>query len=310
MKDILLAPFIGIYQVGTLLGLWIYTAIRSLLPRNQKSVKDEVVLITGAGSGIGRLMAYKFAELGAIVVCTDINKQTADETCNAIIEKNGRAFSYFLDVTNSQKVYDLAKTIQTEIGDVDILINNAGIVTGRTFMNCPDELIIKTMEVNTISHFWTLKAFLGVMIKRNHGHIVSIASLAGHLGSPHLIDYTASKFGAVGLMDSLKLELFKEAPNVYTTTVCPYYINTGMFQGVEIPESLLFKWTDAEDAANEIVAGVLNNEAEIFIPRYRCYLLLILKSLVPSAVTRKLSDFLGVHNVMSAFVGRHGKKQN
>lgn len=74
------------------------------------------------------------------------------------------------------------------------------------------------------------------MIERNHGHIVSIASLAGHLGSPHLIDYTASKFGAVGLMDSLRQELYTEAPEVYTTTVCPYFINTGMFEGVEIPK--------------------------------------------------------------------------
>ena len=70
------------------------------------------------------------------------------------LEKGGRAHSYHLDVTDRHKVYDLAKSIRSEIGDVDILINNAGIVTGRTLMNSPDELIVKTMEVNTISHFW------------------------------------------------------------------------------------------------------------------------------------------------------------
>ena len=70
------------------------------------------------------------------------------------VDNGGKAYSYHLDVTDRHKVYALAETIKSDVGEVTMLVNNAGIVTGRSFMECPDELMVKTMEVNTISHFW------------------------------------------------------------------------------------------------------------------------------------------------------------
>ncbi|TSL34542.1 Epidermal retinol dehydrogenase 2 [Bagarius yarrelli] len=114
--------------------------------------------------------------------------------------------------------------VKREVGDITILVNNAGIVTGTKFLQCPDTHIEKTMEVNTMAHFWTCKAFLPAMIAANHGHVVSIASSAGLIG--------VSGLAAVGFAESMALELLAIGCNgVKTTIVCPFFINTGMFEG-------------------------------------------------------------------------------
>ena len=94
------------------------------------------------------------------------------------------------------------------MGHVSILVNNAGIVSGTALLDTPDSKIIRTFDVNILAHFWTLKAFLPAMISQKDGHIVNVASLAGHSGTHKLVDYCASKFAAVGLDEALRVELF------------------------------------------------------------------------------------------------------
>ena len=135
------------------------------------------------------------------------------------------------------------------------MINNAGIVTGKSFLESSDEAIEKTMGVNTMSHFWVgiipkdfhfiliylidwfiklTKKFLPSMLENNHGHIVTIASVAGLYGTPKLCDYSASKSAVIGFDYSLRIELLRlNKTGVKTTCVCPYYINTGMFKGCQ-----------------------------------------------------------------------------
>lgn len=96
------------------------------------------------------------------------------------------------------------------------------------------------MNINTTAHFWTVREFLPEMIKKNHGHVVTIASIAGWIGVRGLADYCASKFGAVGFDESLRFELRALKSNVKTTCICPYFINTGMFDGVKSKFPLLF----------------------------------------------------------------------
>lgn len=93
-------------------------------------------------------------------------------------------------------------------------------------------MLHKTLVVNTESHFWLVKEFIGPMMQKNSGHVVSIASVAGTTGCPEMTDYCASKFGALGMMEALRLEFKREKINIKTTTICPYFINTGMFDGV------------------------------------------------------------------------------
>jgi len=290
-----------------LFTLWPYEVIRSWLPRSKKDINGEILFITGAGSGIGRGMAIRFAAAGATVVCTDVNKETCDETATMITEAGGKAHSFKLDVTDRLAVYALANQIKQEIGAVTMLVNNAGIVTGRQFMECPDELMIKTMEVNTISHFWTLKAFLGDMKANNHGHIVSIASIAGYGGAPQMVDYCASKFGAVGISESLCVELAKDYAGVKVTSVCPWFIKTGMFDGARSCSPITLPLLEPDYVADTIVACVLNNEEVVFIPRMLS-MVVVAKSILPVSLGVKLAEYLKLHDQMTGFKGRGAKK--
>ena len=116
-----------------------------------------------------------------------------------------------------------------------MLINNAGIVSGKSTLELSDAMIERTMHVNTISHLHTVREFLPDMIAAKKGHIVSIASMAGLAGIPGLPDYCASKWGAIAIDESLRLELKKAGHWSYikTTCICPYFINTGMFDGAK-----------------------------------------------------------------------------
>ncbi|KFQ56835.1 Epidermal retinol dehydrogenase 2, partial [Pelecanus crispus] len=218
-------------------GLSVYYILESLVflvvPRRKKNVSGEIVLITGAGSGIGRLLSLKFASLGATVVLWDINQEGLKETSRLARENGaGRVHCYICDCSKRQDIYRVADQVKKEVGDVSILINNAGIVTGKKFVDSPDSLMEKTMEVNIMAHFWTYRAFLPAMMASNHGHLVSIASLAGLSGFSHLTDYCASKFAAVGFAEAVDAEMRGlEKTGVKTTIVCPSFINTGMFDG-------------------------------------------------------------------------------
>jgi all-trans-retinol dehydrogenase (NAD+) len=136
--------------------------------------------------------------------------------------------------SSQELVYSTAKKVTADLGDCTILINNAGIVTGKSILDVEDSKASLTLGVNTESHFWTVKAFLPHMIATDNGHIVTIASAAGLVGVAGLCDYCASKFGARGFNEALRLELRKmKKYNVHTLSVCPYFINTGMFDGVK-----------------------------------------------------------------------------
>merc|ERR1719308_418411 len=200
----------------------------------EKDITGQVVLVTGGGSGIGRLMCLRFARLGATVVTWDINKLGNEETVDMIKKEGNRAFSYTVDMSAKDDIYRTAEKTKEEVGPVTILVNNAGIVSGNTLLDTPDNKIVKTFEVNVFAHFWTIKAFLPDMIASKSGHVVNIASLAGHAGTNKLVDYCSSKFAAVGLDEAFRVELAVQGHSDYikTTVVCPYYISTGMFSGV------------------------------------------------------------------------------
>lgn len=122
--------------------------------RTSKSIFGEIALITGAGSGIGRLIALRLAKLGAKTVLWDVNTAGLEQT-KALIEKDGgEAYTYFCDVTDRIQVYETADRVRQDVGDVSLLVNNAGIVNGKWFLDTPDEKIEKVMEVNVIAHFW------------------------------------------------------------------------------------------------------------------------------------------------------------
>lgn len=285
----------------------VYNGIRNLFPeRFSKNIEGENVLITGGGSGIGRLIARKMAQQGATIVTLDVNVKGNEETVRIIRKDGNKAFGYECDLSNKDEIYAVSKNVINQVGNISILINNAGIVSGSNLLETPDEKIIRTFNVNVLAHFWTIKTFLPHMINAGKGHIVTVASLAGHSGTNKMVDYCASKFANIGMDEAMKVELMVQGldAEISTTVVCPYYISTGMFQGVQ---SLVVPILEPEFVADETVKGILMNKPEVILPWW-CAYLIVLKTVLPTKPFLKLAQTLGFNSSMDQFQGR--KKNN
>jgi all-trans-retinol dehydrogenase (NAD+) len=270
-----------------------------------KNVKNAVVLITGGGSGIGRLMALDFAERGARVVIWDLNAEALKLVEEEAAGKGLSLRGMLCDVSSRQEVYAQAERLAAETGPVDILINNAGVVHGRPMLETPDSLIEKTMQVNVLALFWTAKAFLPAMIKRNSGHIVTIASAAGLIGVRRLSDYCASKFAALGFHESIRMELRRAGNRIRTTAVCPFFIDTGMFSGVKTRFPLLLPILKSPRAAKKIVRAVLKNKELLIMPPFAGATRIL--RLLPPRLFDAAADFFGINHAMDEFKGRGGQ---
>jgi len=282
--------------------------VKMCLPQKmfEKNISGQVVLVTGGGSGIGRLMCLRFARLGATIVTWDINKAGNEETVDMIKKEGNRAFSYTVDMSSRDDIYRVAEQTKEDVGPVTILVNNAGIVSGTAVMDTPDSKIVKTFEVNVLAHFWTIKAFLPDMIKHKLGHIVNVASLAGQSGTNKLVDYCSSKFAAVGLDEAFRVEMFVQGHSDYikTTVVCPYYISTGMFAGVQ---SKLIPILVPEYVADSVVGATLTNREVLLLPWWS-FILIALKAILPEAGFIRLSQAFGFNCSMDQFEGRTKKE--
>ncbi|XP_039725241.1 short-chain dehydrogenase/reductase family 16C member 6-like [Pteropus medius] len=296
--------------LGKLLYYFLDSSVYKIIPKRKKNVAGEIVLITGAGSGIGRQTAIIFASLGATVVLWGINEEDNMETCRLAKEKGGvKVFAYKCDCSNRQEIYRVADQVKKEVGDVTILINNAGIVVGKLFLDIPDEMVEKSFLVNVLSHFWTYKAFLPAMIKANHGHLVCISSAAGLFGIGGLTEYSSTKFAAFGLTEALLFELkMINKSKINTTIVCPLFVNTGMFDGVTIKYPFLLPLLEQEYVAQKIVNAVLEEQNYLIIPK-RVWFLVILKQLLSVSMTSVLVKFFGVDTCMDLFRERMKAKE-
>jgi len=283
----------------------------SIIPPFEKDVKDDVILVTGGASGIGRLMAQKFADLGPkMIVVWDLNTAENEVTKKYIESKGVKAAAFTVNLADVDQAHkaaaDTKAAVKKALGDsayVTMLINNAGIVTGKKMLDCPDKLMKLTMDVNATAHFWTLKDFLPDMIYHNKGHVVTVASGAGLVGCAGLVDYCASKFAAVGLTESIAFEVDQLQKNINVTVVCPYFINTGMFKGVTTKYPWLLPILEPEDMVDRIVTGIRGNEYMILYPRM-LYPLLLLKDYMPMRSFLAIARFTGVNKAMDDFVGR------
>mmetsp|Transcript_11560 Transcript_11560/g.25277 ORF Transcript_11560/g.25277 Transcript_11560/m.25277 type:complete len:308 (-) Transcript_11560:113-1036(-) len=291
-------------KIAQSLSVAVFEQVRVLLAQ-PKSLEGEVCVITGAGSGIGRLLSIELAKRGVIMILWDINIAGAEETAEMIRKIGGSATAFKVDVTNREEVYRIAQQVRNEIAEVTMLINNAGIVSGKKIFD-PDNsdgYMEKTMQVNTISHFWTVKAFMPAMIAKDHGHLITIASSAGLVGVNGLADYCASKFGAVGFHESVTQELHcMKKKNVKTLCVNPFYINTGMFDGVTTKNELLLPILEPSYVVSRIMTGITKNMHVVYMP-WLVSTLHLLKCF-PLPAQNVLSDFLGVGSTMDEFKGR------
>lgn len=171
---------------------------------------------------------------------------------------------YVVDISNRDEVYQRAAQTVSEVGHVDVLVNNAGIVCCKPFWDLPDRVIQNTYNINVISHYWTVKAFLPHMMQHNRGHIVTVGSVTGMMGTYGCADYSATKFACIGFHESLMVDLKTHGyDNIQMTLICPYYINTGMFSGCK---PRMIPMLEPQYVADKIVAAVRKNEVWCVLP--------------------------------------------
>jgi len=196
---------------------------------------EQIVVITGGSSGVGELLANTLAVRNVNVVVLDVNP---------IITENYNITYYKCDVSKWEEVEAVSKKIQEELGHPTVLINNAGVVQGKLILDLTPEDVQQTFGVNTLAHYWTLKAFLPEMVKQQSGHILTMSSVMGMVGSAQMTDYNASKAATISLNESLRYELDKRynCPKIRTTAIIAGHIQTPLFSKVTLPSSAFYRF--------------------------------------------------------------------
>jgi all-trans-retinol dehydrogenase (NAD+) len=266
-----------------------------------KDVSGKLVLVTGGAMGIGKITARKFLDEGARVVLVDLNEKELKKAALEFKRAGGDVYTYMADVTDSVGIGRLADKIKREVGIVDVLINNAGVVIGGEFLDLPDDKIRLHYEVNVLGMIWLTRAFLPGMIAKGEGHVVNMASASGFLGVPYLAAYASSKWAVIGLTESLALEM--EAlghKGIKFTAICPSYVSTGMFEGVKAP--LMTPFLTPETMARKIYEAVVEEKQKVLEPLMVKFTP-ALKALTTPRIFNMLSNILGVTNGAVGWTG-------
>ncbi|XP_055632288.1 short-chain dehydrogenase/reductase family 16C member 6 isoform X2 [Toxorhynchites rutilus septentrionalis] len=286
-----------IVDILVMLTRWIYYTLESFyllaVPPKPEDVGKDIVLVTGAGHGIGRCLAQQYAQLGATVICLDINDKMNNETVASIKQQQGNAFGYVCDVTNREQIIATAKTIKEQVGIVTILINNAGIMPTHSLPQQTEAEIRKTFEINVLAHFWILQTYLPDMIQKNRGAIVALSSVAGLIGLNNLVPYCGSKWAVRGIMEATYEELRQDPrkPNIKLTSVYPYMVDTGLCKKPRMRFPNVMRLVKPEEAAAAIIDAQRRGLAEVSIPKYLMYLNAFVR-VFPLKAGNLLRDFL------------------
>jgi len=216
----------------------------------------EIVIVTGGAGGIGGKVVQLLAEnKGTKVVVLDVIPMTFEAPSNV--------HYYKCDITSSSTIAEVAAKIRAEVGEPTVLINNAGVARGKTILDSTEKDVRFTFEVNTMAHYWLAHEFLPAMVKKNHGMIVTVASVAAYITVPNMVDYASSKAAALSFHEGLTAELKTRynAPAVRTVVVNQGYTKTPLFSGYRNDAGFLMPSLEPETVAEAIVRQVLSGHS-------------------------------------------------
>lgn len=264
--------------------------------------KNKKILITGGCSGIGKIMARKSLERGASnLIIWDINEEGLAKTKEEFANFGKEISTYKVDVSNLDEIKITAQRVRTEVGKVDILINNAGIVVGKYFHEHTHEQIKKSLLINANALMHIALEFLPEMMKENSGVICNIASSAGLISNPKMSVYAASKWAVNGWSDSLRLEMQQLGKNISVTTIMPFYINTGMFDGVK---SKLLPILEPELTSERIIKAIERGTKILAMPLPYWFIRFSQGILPIPAFDWVMKNVFGIYDTMKDFTGR------
>jgi 3-oxoacyl-[acyl-carrier protein] reductase len=208
-----------------------------ILPENMQRLRDRVAIITGASRGIGRAVALALAAEGAKVVINYArSSEAAEEVVGEITKAGGEAYAIQADVSQAEQVDELIKQTQSKLARIDIVVNNAGITRDTLLLRMKPEDWQAVINLNLTGVFLCTQAVSKLMLKQRSGRIINLASVAGVMGNPGQVNYSAAKAGVIGLTKTVAKEL---APRGITVNaVAPGFITTDMTSNLESEEIL------------------------------------------------------------------------
>ncbi|WP_460701029.1 SDR family NAD(P)-dependent oxidoreductase [Nocardia thraciensis] len=273
------------------------------------TVAGKQVLITGAAMGLGKSFAERAVrERAADVVLWDVNETALKETAEELAALGGsRVHRHVVDVSDSAAIAETAATVREEIGDIDVLVNNAGIVRGNGYFwetgNRSD--IDKTVAINSLAPMYITLEFLPAMVSRKTpARVLTIASSAALVANPRMSVYAGSKWATLGWSDSVRLELEQSGnDHVKVTTFCPTYINTGMFDGAK---GFWFTPIIEQDAAVDTAWTEMKRGSPLVVMPWTSRFNRAISGLLPLKVRDFYLNAVGVYHSMDEFTGRKG----
>lgn len=249
----------------------------------------DVCVVTGAGQGLGRHLALQLAKCGGTLVLWDVDEEKVRSVAGEIREGGRDAHPYVVDCSKREEVYRVAAQVREDVGDVAVLVNNAGISFEgpESYFGggVSDEQVTKTFSVNILAHFWTVKAFLPWMMENDYGYIVNVASQAAFVGHPYITAYAATKAAVRSFSESLRYELLHNGKRgISITCAYPPPLNTNMIS--DSLKSALKKRkipiVPPEDVAETVVCNMGKKNDVLFSQNHKVSMLM--KSLFPQAV--------------------------
>ena len=250
---------------------WLDSAVSNNFKSDAYVWSQEVVVVTGGSDGIGKIVVQLLAEKGVKVAVLDVQELTYEGnfvpsplpipsppnhslyTNTPVAPSNVHFFP--CDLSSPSSITTASSQIRTSLGSPTILINNAGVARGKTILDTTERDLNLTFRVNTFAHYHLAREFLPDMVSRNHGMIVTVASMAGYVCAPSLVDYAASKAAAIAFHEGLAAELVThyKADKVRTVLMCQGYTRTKLFEG--FGGGVLFPETVAEEIVKAVFAG-------------------------------------------------------
>ena len=250
------------------------------MARESRSLNGKVVAITGGGRGIGRAIAEALARDGARVAVGDLDQASAEAAAEAL---GGDALGLGLDVTDHAGFTAFLDEVESRLGPLDVLVNNAGIMVVRPLVEESSDSIARQLDLNLRAVIHGTQEAMRRMVPRGTGHIVNMSSLAGRSGFAMLGTYAATKHGVVGLSEAARAEL--RGTGVEVSVVMPYFVRTELTAGV--PDARGLRRLAPEDVAAAVVAALERPRFDVYLPR-RAGVLIKLGGTLP----RRLRDVL------------------
>lgn len=247
-------------------------------------VNGRVVVVTGAGRGIGRAISLELARHGARLALLELDLAAAEAVVAEVSKLGQHARAYAVDVARASDVDTVIARIGRELGEIDFLINNAGIMSLGAFLEEPPARGEAQVKVNLYGVVNGMRAVLPGMQQRGRGHIINIASVAGRVGAPHAAMYSASKFAVVGLTEAVRAE--HRDSGIDFTYVMPALVRTELIAGAGEPA-----WppvASPEDVAVAVLEAIKKKKVDVYVPKVARA-----SAILPAILPRFLLDWLG-----------------